>query len=431
MATDGLHWTIAIALYLFGSFLAAMGINSMKLALDRDEEARAAGKTEPLLSDGSSASDSTSGGGGYGTLESGGDEELLGGSAPVVKPSAFEAAKATVRVALLPRRDRCRCCCASAYDCLDAQAGAVLDVVMWLLRLFPMLWYVGLGSLLMGQVFVFPSFSLANQSVLCTLGSVQFPLNLLFVVIVLKARPPIISWIGVVLIVVGDSLVVGFSKNKDVELGVDELQALWTYGGITASEATFNPLTNTTMKEHIPGNPHNIVYLCFLFSVGVLCFILPAVYQIVVPTSPTLVKLCVGDAVPSDAIKATLAKSNVVGFFFALASAIFGSQCMTFVKSVMEVVTLSLFPKKGTAANFEGLTHAYFYLCILVVLVTGIWWGIRLQLVRCCNLLCGGGGGGCGALGTGGCGYSPSCDPPSLSPPPPPPLLLLAGARPL
>ena len=65
----------------------------MKLALDRDEEARAAGKTEPLLSDGSSASDSTSGGGGggYGTLESGGDEELLGGSAPVVKPSAFEA----------------------------------------------------------------------------------------------------------------------------------------------------------------------------------------------------------------------------------------------------------------------------------------------------------------------------------------------------
>ena len=183
MATDGLHWTIAIALYLFGSFLAAMGINSMKLALDRDEEARAAGKTEPLLSDGSSASDSTSGGGGYGTLESGGDEELLGGSAPVVKPSAFEAAKATVRVALLPRRDRCRCCCASAYDCLDAQAGAVLDVVMWLLRLFPMLWYVGLGSLLMGQVFVFPSFSLANQSVLCTLGSVQFPLNLLFVII--------------------------------------------------------------------------------------------------------------------------------------------------------------------------------------------------------------------------------------------------------
>ena len=388
MGADAVHWAAAIGLYLIGSFLAAMGINTMKYAMDTDEAVKAAKASEgaPLLgsSQGAAESDESSGFAAtsdtYSALEAN-DDSVLGasknnGSASVVDaPRGMEKLKTDLAKALTPRRDRCRCCCDCAYSALGPTAGAVLDIVMWPARLFPLLWYVGIASLLLGQVFVFPSFALANQSVLCTLGSVQFPLNLLFVVVVLKARPPLLSWIGVGLIVIGDSLVVGFSKNSDKELNVEALQSLWT------------------------DNAENQIYLVVLFSVGALCFVLSFVFQLVAPRVACLAKLggvddatlasarSGNEAAAAEDVTKTLAASNVVGFFFALSSAIFGSQCMTFVKSVMEVASIAVGPCVADPNNacpnnrrFDGLVHVYFYLCIAVVLGTGIWWGVRLNM---------------------------------------------------
>lgn len=319
MGTDALHWTAAIGLYLVGSFLAAMGINTMKYAMDKDEAAEAARASEgaPLLGSSKDAAERDESSGfaatsdsSYSALEAN-DDSVLGaskttGSAPVVEAlSGMEKVKADLAEAMKPRRDRCRCCCDCAYGVLGPTAGAALDIAMWPARLFPLLWYVGIAGLLLGQVFVFPSFALANQSVLCTLGSVQFPLNLLFVVVVLKARPPLLSWIGVGLIVIGDSLVVGFSKNSDKELDVGALQNLWT------------------------DNAENQIYLVVLFSVGALCFVLSFLFQLVAPRIACLAKLGgVDDATLASArsgddaaaardVTQTLAASNVVGFFFA------------------------------------------------------------------------------------------------------------------
>eukprot|EP00184_Porphyridium_aerugineum_P006924 CAMPEP_0184694544 /NCGR_PEP_ID=MMETSP0313-20130426/2454_1 /TAXON_ID=2792 /ORGANISM="Porphyridium aerugineum, Strain SAG 1380-2" /LENGTH=457 /DNA_ID=CAMNT_0027152841 /DNA_START=332 /DNA_END=1705 /DNA_ORIENTATION=+ len=88
-------------------------------------------------------------------------------------------------------------------------------------------WVVGFVLFAMGTILNFAAFKFAAQSLLSGLSSVQFISQLFFSKFVLKERVDILSYLGVLAIIIGSVLVVWFGTHETKNFGPVELAALY------------------------------------------------------------------------------------------------------------------------------------------------------------------------------------------------------------
>lgn len=89
------------------------------------------------------------------------------------------------------------------------------------------MWYAGFIIFTIGNILNFASFSLAAQSLLAGLGSIQFITNVAFSYFMLKAR---ITWkiiTGTIIILVGNTFLVIFASQQSRKYDIDQMMRLY------------------------------------------------------------------------------------------------------------------------------------------------------------------------------------------------------------
>ena len=217
---------LALLVYVCGTVVGTIGMNTMKFAMDRTAQAirsKAARRSSvPSATELGAVDDVLDDDAGYADFRrraSPGD--------PTQASNSSSPHPVNPGVPVMSRSAALR---AVDWALLKAHAVQLAWSLVATVRGVPPLWWVGLGAFLSGQLVLLPTFAYAKQSLLCSLGSVCFPVNLLFVSIVLRTRPPCLSWAAVCLIVAGDVMVVSSSSSHAVPppASLHAMQSLWT-----------------------------------------------------------------------------------------------------------------------------------------------------------------------------------------------------------
>ena len=358
---------LALLVYVVGTVVGTIGMNVMKWALDRTAKkasgARAARRSSVPSAAELGASDDAPDGASDDETE---DVDFRRRASPGTPTRGSDRLRGPVINPGVPLQSRLAARGAVDWALLSAHAVQRARLLAATIRGFPPLWWVGLGAFLSGQLVLLPTFAYAKQSLLCSLGSVCFPVNLLFVSIVLRTRPPCLSWGAVCLIVAGDVMVVSSSSSHAVSppASLHAMQSLWT----------------------LNANAPNVVYVCAKALLCAAGFAVPyfrerALRRAWRAENPAAVAAAAAMKRPgarSDGENAAVddaRSSNVNGFCFAIASATAGSECMTFVKCI------SLAFSDATArGDFSALFAPYFLLMLVLLAAMATWWGVRLQM---------------------------------------------------
>ena len=196
-------------------------------------------------------------------------------------------------------------------------------------------WLMGFTAFVAGNFFNFFSFSFAAQSLLASLGAVQFITNVIFARLVLKET---LNWRtlgGTLLIVAGVALVVKFSchDNPAVNYSLHELMELFVDQG-------------------------------FLVYVGVLVVLL-CVSQYVLMRSQD---------------KNHRTHSRIEGLSYAAVSAIIGAQAVTFFKILSELISIvaNVAPSDDVTAN-AVYSSPFTYAIAVLAMCASFFWVQRLN----------------------------------------------------
>ena len=360
---------IALIVYICGTVVGTVGMNVMKLALDRAAAANAKRGMGAMREEAEAVH---SGEEDLQGLDGAGEDSYTGedGSDAVRRVVVVSGRGSVDRYLQVGEKSPGKRGLDSPLPVrpvsLKSRALSLVAGLVRTVRAFPPLWWFGLVAFLGGQLSLLPTFAYAKQSLLCSLGSVCFPVNLLFVAICLRTQPPIMSWIGVCLIVSGDVLIVSSSSHQAASppRTIAAMESLWT------------------LEE----NASNVVYVGAKIIAAALGFALPFFRERKVrrawrQENAAAVAAAAAMGRPgsvSDGEKAVVAKmlrSNFSGFCFAIASATLGSECMTFIKSCSLVVS-----EVTAQGSWEMIATPYFVTMVVLLLVMSIWWGIRLQM---------------------------------------------------
>jgi len=192
-------------------------------------------------------------------------------------------------------------------------------------------WVVGTCVFVSGSLLNFASYSLAPQSLLASLESIQFVTNVIFGKFILGKEVTQSMVLGTFLTVAGTTLAIVFSAPHGAEItSVQDMKDLWK-------------------------NPAWIAYVCFIVALGAALQSTYARYQ-----------------------KAHLAgvpfknSDNVMAILYSTYSALFGSSSVVFAKLMAEFLILLGQGKKVADSWF-------FYVVILCWLVLMLYWLKRLN----------------------------------------------------
>ena len=172
------------------------------------------------------------------------------------------------------------------------------------------IWLGGCVTFAIGNVMNFASLSLAAQSLLASLGSVQFLANVLFGCLILHVPPTRRVLLGTATIVAGNVLIVIVCSKSSSEYSVDQLQELYT----------------------------ETSYLCYVGFLAALWTALLATQEY------------------KRAHRPEEATSNQMGFLYAGISAIIGHNGVTLMKSVSEILASLQDPQEGIMIGIVMLT---------------------------------------------------------------------------
>ena len=185
-------------------------------------------------------------------------------------------------------------------------------------------WVMGFTTFFLGNALNFLSFSYAAQSLLASLGSVQFITNVIFARVVLKEE---LTWrvlMGTAVLICGVALVVRYSchGNPAVEYSLNELIGLFI-------DETF------------------LIYLASLFCLWV---ILQCYLRSVAQKNPD----------PSNH------GSKIEAISYAAASAIIGAQAVTFFKILSELITIVTSVAPNDDVTKRAVYQSPFSYCVLL-----------------------------------------------------------------
>lgn len=192
-------------------------------------------------------------------------------------------------------------------------------------------WVMGTGIFITGSLLNFASYSLAPQSLLASLESVQFVTNVLFGKFMLGKEITDRMYLGTGLTVSGTVLAILFSSKQAATLnGVHDLIMLWA-------------------------NPAWIAYICFISALAIVLQILYQRYEMAAAN---------GQPYPNS--------DNLMAVFYSTYSALFGSTSVVFAKLLAEFVSLM---SEGKPV-FDSW---FFYVTFLAWLGFMAYWLVRLN----------------------------------------------------
>ncbi|KAK3276231.1 hypothetical protein CYMTET_15683 [Cymbomonas tetramitiformis] len=189
-------------------------------------------------------------------------------------------------------------------------------------------WKIGIVIFVVGNIANFLSFGFAAQSLLASLGTVQFVSNVFFASFVLKER---VTWRvigGTTCIVGGVVILVLFGNKKSEELGVDDLIGLY-------SDSAY------------------VVYLCCLAFLVVMGYLLYRLGRTGEPGSPV---------------------SSIAPLAYAVYSSSLGTQSVLMAKTLSTMLRLLL------SADYSLFASWFFYVVIVAFVCTASFWTTRLNM---------------------------------------------------
>lgn len=207
-------------------------------------------------------------------------------------------------------------------------------------------WVFGLMCFILGNILNFLSFGYAAQSLLASLGSVQFVTNVLFARVVLKEQ---ISWrtlMGTMVLMSGVCLVVGFSchGNPAVKYSLTKLISLF-----------YDP-----------------AYLVYLACLGIMLLLSMYVLRR-----------------RSDHVSTPENTDKLEALAYAVVSASVGAHAVTFFKILSELMGIATSVTPDDHVTKQAILHSPFtYIIIVAAILTSVFWMQRLnEALRLYNAL--------------------------------------------
>jgi Magnesium transporter NIPA len=204
-------------------------------------------------------------------------------------------------------------------------------------------WLIGFGLFVLGTAMSFGAFKFAAQSLLSGLGSVQFISQVCFSRFVLHEKIERHSYVGVVLICVGCTLLVIFGAHETKNYKPEELAAL--YG---RSE-----------------------YVCYVLGAGFLACTVSLAYSIL--KQRIMREKGIGRF---DVAKASVQQRQILAALFSVKSALFGSQAVVLAKSLSMLLIQALHP---SPAYSNPLYSYQTYFIVLGFAAAATFWVTRLN----------------------------------------------------
>eukprot|EP00742_Colponemidia_sp_Colp-10_P006732 GILJ01007217.1.p1 GENE.GILJ01007217.1~~GILJ01007217.1.p1 ORF type:complete len:573 (-),score=53.10 GILJ01007217.1:273-1991(-) len=215
----------------------------------------------------------------------------------------------------------------------DNQPVSVIQDTQWYGKL--RVWWLGTLMFIVGNVLNFVALGLGPQSLLASLGSVQFVSNVAFIYFFLKQKVTRRVLFATTAIVAGNVLLVIFSSHDSSSHDIEELKNLYTGIGYRA-------------------------YICTVVAVALL---LHVVYK--------LMKRDMSRRQQTDRDISTR-RSRFLGFCYAMTSAIIGTQSVILAKSTSGLLLTSISGDSQFGAWFT-------YVILFAWLATIIFWIVRLN----------------------------------------------------
>ncbi|KAH9255210.1 hypothetical protein BASA81_006650 [Batrachochytrium salamandrivorans] len=207
-------------------------------------------------------------------------------------------------------------------------------------------WFFGLWCFILGNVLNFLSFGYAAQSLLASLGSVQFVTNVLFARVVLKETITRRTVMGTLVLIGGMCLVVAFSchGNPAVQYSLSKLISLF----------------------------YDDAYLIYLACLGVML----------------LVSLIILHRAKRDE-RQLEGTNKLEALAYAAVSAIVGAHAVTFFKILSELMGIAANVTPDDHVTKSAIAHSPFtYIILLAAIFTSAFWMQRLnEALRLYNVL--------------------------------------------
>lgn len=236
------------------------------------------------------------------------------------------------------RERRCVCSlCQGSLTCSLCPPTCVYEA-----KLLSKTWVIGMLLFSLGSFLNFLSFSYAAQSLLASLGSVQFVTNVFFAHAIIKEPIRKRTIIGTIILVVGVCLVVAYSchGNPATTYSLEELEKLF-------------------VRQEF------VVYLIVLCTIWIISLLIDKrLHQ--------LAKL--------EGKRGTDLYATPLGFSYAAMSAIIGAQSVTLFKIVSELLTILAQAKSHHDISAQAVIKSpFFYGMILAAFTAAFFWIYRLN----------------------------------------------------
>ncbi len=256
----------------------------------------------------------------------------------VIGHDAGDPSNAIVTPSQSNKERRCVCSlCQGSLTCSLCPPSCVYEA-----KLLSKTWVIGMLLFSLGSFLNFLSFSYAAQSLLASLGSVQFVTNVFFAHAIIKEPIRKRTIIGTIILVVGVCLVVAYSchGNPATTYSLDELEKLF-------------------VRQEF------VIYMIVLGTIWIISLLIDRRLQ-------QLAKL--------EGKRGTDLYATPLGFSYAAMSAIIGAQSVTLFKIVSELLTILAQAKSHHDISAQAVIKSpFFYGMILAAFTAAFFWIYRLN----------------------------------------------------